>query len=210
MQPGRLPAGRLPWEGQKLPIGERLVVVGWGMSCWWESDCGIWVKYADKESRHLMDRGARQRRRPSGIAGMVQKQEAVGMSEAELMEILRSSINELLRWVGFGTLTGLAAKAIMPGRDPGGALTTMLMGIAGSVIGCGTALFFFRDASIDPISMRGFFAAVFGAFTLLFFYRLMSGSFFKESSESEDRWVHRVRRRLRRRRIVSDIVRDSY
>lgn len=156
-----------------------------------------------------MDRGARQRRRPSGIAGMVQKQEAVGMSEAELMEILRSSVNELLRWVGFGTLTGLAAKAIMPGRDPGGALTTMLMGIAGSVIGCGTALFFFRDASIDPISMRGFFAAVFGAFTLLFFYRLMSGSFFKESSESEDRWVHRVRRRLRRRRIVSDIVRDS-
>ena len=58
------------------------------------------------------------------------------MTEAEVIEILRSSLNELLRWVGFGTLTGLAAKAIMPGRDPGGAIVTMLTGIAGSVIGC--------------------------------------------------------------------------
>lgn len=64
------------------------------------------------------------------------------MTEAEVMEIIRSSVNELLRWVGFGTLTGLAAKAIMPGRDPGGAVSTMLIGIGGSVIGCGTALFF--------------------------------------------------------------------
>ncbi|MFM8477723.1 MAG: GlsB/YeaQ/YmgE family stress response membrane protein, partial [Planctomycetaceae bacterium] len=70
------------------------------------------------------------------------------MSESEFVEILRSSVNELLRWVGFGTLTGLAAKAILPGRDPGGAVSTMLTGIAGSVIGCGTAMFFWRDASI--------------------------------------------------------------
>ena len=49
------------------------------------------------------------------------------MSEAEVIEIIKNSLNELLRWVGFGTLTGLAAKAIMPGRDPGGAVGTMLM-----------------------------------------------------------------------------------
>ena len=48
------------------------------------------------------------------------------MSEAEVIEIVKNSLNELLRWVGFGTLTGLAAKAIMPGRDPGGAVGTML------------------------------------------------------------------------------------
>jgi len=79
------------------------------------------------------------------------------MTETELVEIMRSSVNELLRWVGFGTLTGLAAKAIMPGRDPGGAVATLLIGIGGSVIGCGTALFFWRDAAIDPISFKGFF-----------------------------------------------------
>lgn len=131
------------------------------------------------------------------------------MTEAEVMEIMRSSVNELLRWVGFGTLTGLAAKAIMPGRDPGGAISTMLIGIGGSVIGCGTALFFWRDAAIDPISFRGFFAAVFGAFTLLFFYRLLAGSFFREATEDDDRWMSRVRRRLRRRQVIDDVIRDA-
>ena len=78
------------------------------------------------------------------------------MSEMEFMEVVRNSLNELLRWVGFGTLAGLAGKAIMPGRDPGGAVATVLMGIGGSVIGCGTVLFFWRDAQIDPISGKGF------------------------------------------------------
>ena len=131
------------------------------------------------------------------------------MTEAEVIEILRNSLNELLRWVGFGTLTGLAAKAIMPGRDPGGAIATMLTGIAGSVIGCGTALFFWRDMSIDPISMKGFFAAVIGAFALLFFYRLLSGSFFNETSDTEDGWVHRLRRRTKKRKVIEDVLRDA-
>ena len=131
------------------------------------------------------------------------------MTEAEFVEILRSSVNELLRWVGLGTLTGLAAKAIMPGRDPGGAIATMLTGIGGSVVGCGVAMFFWKDAAIDPISFKGFFAAVFGAFTLLFFYRLLSGAFFKETDDGEDRWMHRLRKRARRRKVVDDILRDA-
>lgn len=131
------------------------------------------------------------------------------MSEAEIIEIVKASLNELLRWVGFGTLAGLAAKAIMPGRDPGGAVATMLMGIGGSVIGCGTVLFFWRDASIDPISGKGFIAATLGAFMLLFFYRLLSGSFIKESSVHEDKMMHRARRRSRRRRMVDDMIRDA-
>lgn len=131
------------------------------------------------------------------------------MTETEVIEILRTSLNELLRWVGFGTLTGLAAKAIMPGRDPGGAVVTMLTGIAGSVIGCGTALFFWRDMSIDPISVKGFFAATFGAFALLFFYRLLSGSFFNETSDNEDRWVHKLRRRSKKRQVIDDVLRDA-
>ncbi|MCA9083779.1 MAG: GlsB/YeaQ/YmgE family stress response membrane protein [Planctomycetaceae bacterium] len=128
------------------------------------------------------------------------------MSEAEVIEIVKSSLNELLRWVGFGTLTGLAAKAIMPGRDPGGAVGTMLMGIGGSVIGCGTVLFFWRDAQIDPISGKGFVAATLGAFSLLFFYRLLAGSFFAEGSVHDDRVAHETRRKSRRRRILEDLV----
>lgn len=128
------------------------------------------------------------------------------MSETEVMEIVRNSLNELLRWVGFGTLAGLAAKAIMPGRDPGGAVGTMLMGIGGSVIGCGVVLFFWRDAQIDPISGKGFIAATLGAFSLLFFYRLLAGSFFAEGSVHDDRVAHRVRRRSKRRQILEDVL----
>ena len=39
-------------------------------------------------------------------------------------------------WIGFGTVVGLAAKAIMPGRAPGGSVATLIMGIIGTVIGC--------------------------------------------------------------------------
>ncbi len=131
------------------------------------------------------------------------------MSEVEVLEIVRTSLNELLRWVGFGTLTGLAAKAIMPGRDPGGAVATVLMGIGGSVIGCGTVLFFWRDASIDPISAKGFVAATLGAFMLLFFYRLLAGSFISESSEHEDKMMHKARKRGRRRKMITDMLNDA-
>ena len=44
--------------------------------------------------------------------------------------------NDILIWIGFGTLVGLMAKAIMPGRDPGGAVATLMMGVGGAVIGC--------------------------------------------------------------------------
>lgn len=128
------------------------------------------------------------------------------MSESDFMEIVRTSLNELLRWVGFGTLVGLAAKAIMPGRDPGGAVGTMLMGIGGSVIGCGIVLFFWREAEIDPISGKGFVAATLGAFTLLFFYRLLAGSFFAEGNDHDNKLAHRARRRTRRRKIVDDVI----
>ena len=43
----------------------------------------------------------------------------------------------ILGWIIFGLIAGLIAKAIMPGRDPGGFIITMLLGIAGSLIGYG-------------------------------------------------------------------------
>ena len=41
----------------------------------------------------------------------------------------------LLSWVVFGLLAGAIAKWIMPGRDPGGIIVTILLGIGGAVIG---------------------------------------------------------------------------
>ena len=120
--------------------------------------------------------------------------------DASLLVILERSCHELLEWVGFGTLTGLAAKAIMPGRDPGGAVGTMLMGIAGCIMGCGTLMFFIEGAKVTPISPLGFLAATGGAFVILMFYRILAGGFFTESEG--DGTLHRSTRRRRRRRLV--------
>ena len=121
------------------------------------------------------------------------------MIDPGLLDVLERSCHELLEWVGFGTLTGLAAKGLMPGRDPGGAVGTMLMGIAGCIMGCGTLMFFIEDAKVTPISPVGFLAAIGGAFIILLFYRILAGRMFVESEG--DGTLHRSTRRRRRRQL---------
>ena len=116
-----------------------------------------------------------------------------------IVDVIERSCHELLEWVGFGTLTGLLAKAIMPGRDPGGAVGTMLMGIAGCIMGCGTLMFFIEGAKVTPISPLGFLAAVGGAFVILLFYRILATGFFVESEG--DGTIHRSVRRRRSREL---------
>lgn len=101
-------------------------------------------------------------------------------------------VNDVLVWIGFGTLVGLLAKAIMPGRDPGGAVATIIMGILGSVIGCGTLLFFWEGRRITPISPVGLLVATTGAFVLLAFYRVLAGHWLREGGAPP-----LVRRRVR-------------
>jgi len=124
------------------------------------------------------------------------------MANPQLTLILQQAAHEVLLWVGFGTLVGLAAKAIMPGRDPGGALATTLMGIVGSVLGCGVVAFFFHGKHITPISTAGFVAGTGGAFIILLFYRLLAGSFFVEAEDGE-RFMYRSQRARRRRLLRS-------
>ncbi|MCA8984220.1 MAG: GlsB/YeaQ/YmgE family stress response membrane protein [Planctomycetaceae bacterium] len=125
------------------------------------------------------------------------------MSQDQIMAIAEQAANEMLLWVGFGTLIGLAAKAIMPGRDPGGAISTVMMGIGGSVIGCGTLAFFWQGALVTPVSVVGAVVSTAGAFTILFFYKLLAGNFFVEAEDGEQ-YLHRYRRGRRRRRLIRD------
>ena len=89
----------------------------------------------------------------------------------------------IIGWIVFGLVVGLIAKAIMPGKDPGGCIITMLIGIAGSLIGgfIGRALFGYGRAYGDArdLSQPGFLMslvlAVVGAIILLVLYRLISG-----------------------------------
>ena len=98
------------------------------------------------------------------------------------MENVQQIANLVLVWVGFGTLVGLLAKAIMPGRDPGGAVATLAMGVAGTVIGCGVVSYFWKGHIVSPISPLGFCVATAGAFILLFFYKLLGGYYFEEGN----------------------------
>lgn len=90
----------------------------------------------------------------------------------QLSPEVQQLINDLLVWVGFGTLVGLAARGMMPGRDPAGATTNLLLGIAGSVFGCGCVGFFYETERLTPTSPLGMVVAVAGAFVLLGLYRL--------------------------------------
>ena len=126
------------------------------------------------------------------------------MNEAQLPEFLQQLANDVLVWVGFGTLVGLLAKAVMPGRDPGGAIVTVMMGIGGSVIGSGVLVYFWEGQRVTPISPLGFLVATGGAFLLLFFYRLLAGRFFREGVDPD--LIEPVRRRRRSLRRRSDLV----
>jgi uncharacterized membrane protein YeaQ/YmgE (transglycosylase-associated protein family) len=126
------------------------------------------------------------------------------MVTPEIQTALENAAHEVLIWVGFGTLVGLAGKALMPGRDPGGAVATLMTGIAGCIIGCGTLMFFTNGTRITPVSLPGFFCGTGGAFVLLFFYRLLSGSLLLEAEAGES-WTHKLRRKRRRTEIARDI-----
>ena len=91
--------------------------------------------------------------------------------------------DEIFMWTGFGTLVGLLAKALMPGPDPGGAVATLAMGIGGAVLGCAVFGYFIGGERIVPISPQGTLIATAGAFTLLFFYRLLGGHLIEEGED---------------------------
>jgi uncharacterized membrane protein YeaQ/YmgE (transglycosylase-associated protein family) len=107
--------------------------------------------------------------------------------------------HQFLEWIGFGTVVGLMAKAVMPGRDPGGAIATLAIGIFGTIMGCGIVAYFFNGEILTPISLPGFFIGTGGAFVLLFFYKLLGGYWFRET-EGPVSVVDGGRRRRRRRR----------
>jgi uncharacterized membrane protein YeaQ/YmgE (transglycosylase-associated protein family) len=74
----------------------------------------------------------------------------------------------ILGWIVFGLVVGVVAKLLMPGRDPGGFIVTILLGIAGALVGgfLGRAVGWYREG--DPV---GFVMAVLGAIVLLIIYR---------------------------------------
>lgn len=78
-----------------------------------------------------------------------------------------------LLWTALiGLIAGAIAKALMPGRDPGGIIITMLLGVAGAMVGTflGRAVGWYQ-----PGEAAGLIAAIVGAVLLLFIYRSFRG-----------------------------------
>ncbi|MFC1411858.1 GlsB/YeaQ/YmgE family stress response membrane protein [Streptacidiphilus sp. N1-12] len=82
----------------------------------------------------------------------------------------------IIAWIVLGLLAGLIAKALMPGRDPGGLIVTTLLGIVGALLGG-----FLASALFHIHPMDGFFdlstwvTSVVGAIVVLVIYRMATG-----------------------------------
>jgi uncharacterized membrane protein YeaQ/YmgE (transglycosylase-associated protein family) len=76
----------------------------------------------------------------------------------------------ILSWILFGLVVGVIAKLLMPGRDPGGFIVTILLGIAGALIGgfIGRAMGFYGENQ-----GAGWIMSILGAIVLLAIYRMM-------------------------------------
>ncbi|HZR82048.1 MAG TPA: GlsB/YeaQ/YmgE family stress response membrane protein [Candidatus Binatia bacterium] len=72
-----------------------------------------------------------------------------------------------------GLIVGAVAKLVMPGNDPGGIVVTILLGIAGALVGgfLGRALGLYQEGQA-----AGFLMSVVGALVLLFGYRMVTGA----------------------------------
>ncbi|MCX5309056.1 GlsB/YeaQ/YmgE family stress response membrane protein [Streptomyces sp. NBC_00160] len=83
----------------------------------------------------------------------------------------------IIAWILIGLFAGLIAKAIMPGKDPGGIIITMLIGIAGGLLGGWLGKVIFGVDSIDGFfDLSTWIAAIIGSVILLALYRLAIGS----------------------------------
>ncbi|MBX6362685.1 MAG: GlsB/YeaQ/YmgE family stress response membrane protein [Gemmatimonadetes bacterium] len=79
----------------------------------------------------------------------------------------------ILSWILFGLIAGAIAKFIVPGKDPGGCLVTILIGIAGAMIGGFLGTHVFHFGRVERFDLRSLGIAILGAVLLLLVFRLL-------------------------------------
>lgn len=82
----------------------------------------------------------------------------------------------ILSWIAFGLIAGGVAKLILPGKDPGGCLITVAIGIIGAMLGgiIGTRILGF--GTVTGFNGRSLMIAILGSIVLLLIYRILVGS----------------------------------
>lgn len=125
-----------------------------------------------------------------------------------LNDSIQQLVNDVLVWIGFGTIIGLLAKGIMPGRDPGGAIATVLMGIGGTILGCGVVSYFREGVRVVPVSPMGMIVGTAGTMLILFFYKMLGGYYFIEGDYVTRSQRQRIGTGRRKRRYDSAAYED--
>lgn len=81
----------------------------------------------------------------------------------------------IISWIVFGLIAGVIAKIIMPGRDPGGCVITMLLGVVGAFVGGFLYEFFTGVPQYTRFDIPSLLTAIVGALVVLLVYRLIVG-----------------------------------
>jgi len=81
----------------------------------------------------------------------------------------------IIAWIVVGLIAGAIAKMLMPGDDPGGIILTILLGIAGAIVGGFVAVALNISNGIDDFDIGTIVLAVLGSMLLLFGYRMVVG-----------------------------------
>jgi uncharacterized membrane protein YeaQ/YmgE (transglycosylase-associated protein family) len=81
----------------------------------------------------------------------------------------------ILSWIIVGLIAGVIAKLILPGRDPGGFIVTILIGIVGAILGGFIVGAILGGDVVTGINFTTILVAILGAIVLLLLYRLFVG-----------------------------------
>lgn len=81
----------------------------------------------------------------------------------------------IVAWIVFGLVAGIVAKLLMPGRDPGGCIITMLLGVVGAFVGGFIFELLTGRPQVIQFDFGSLLVAIVGAAVVLFIYRLTIG-----------------------------------
>lgn len=126
----------------------------------------------------------------------------------EIPENIQQIWETFLIWVGFGTIAGLCGKAVVPGRDPGGTITTVAMGIVGTFMGCGVYSLWVKQYVGPSTDFRGLAFGTLGVAVILVFFRVLSGLWLE--GDIPLTVSPRAPHSRRRRRRYADVDYDDY
>ena len=80
----------------------------------------------------------------------------------------------IIAWVVVGLIAGILAKWVMPGPDPGGIITTILIGVVGALVGGFVVNSLLGGPGVSGINLVSILVATLGAIILLAVYRLIT------------------------------------